>query len=177
MVRSGERKLPNLEQHMKRILEPNGPLGLLELLAFMMSGVGVDADSNNQGLCIQLWLPANSEPIALFHPPTTKMTRTGGSRRTFVYNLLAMTLPKSKQVVWLPLEKQGHTEVRGQWEQRFNELDQQALAAATLEATASSSSAGVPVQSASVGLRATERRPGCDDDSSRTITAKRARRS
>lgn len=173
MVSNGERESHNLERHMKCILEPNGPLGLLELLAFMLSGVGVDADSSDHGLCIQLWLPANNEPIALFHPPTTETTT---SRRNVVYNLLAVTLPKSQQVVWLPLMKQKHTEVRGQWEQRFNELDQQALAAASSEAMASSSSAGVPVQFAGVGLRARGRRPGCSDGSSRK-TAKRARRS
>lgn len=176
VVSSGERRSPNLEQHMKHILEPNGPLGLLELLAFMMSCVGVDGDSSTQGLCIQLWLPANNGPIVLFHPSRTEVTRTTGSRRTFVYNLLAVTLPKSQHVVWLPLEQQKHTAITGQWEQRFRELDQQVFAATNLEAMASSSSAGVPVQSAGVGLRAKGRRPGCNDGSSRTTTVKRARR-
>lgn len=176
VMSSGERRSPNLEQHMKRILELNGPLGLLELLAFMMSCVGVDGDSSTQGLCIQLWLPPNNEPIVLFQPSCTQVTRAAGSRRTFVYNLLAVTLPMSQQVVWLPLEMRGHTEVRGQWEQRFSELDQQVCAAANSEATASSSSAAAPMQSASVGLRARGRLPGCSNGSSRTTTVKRARR-
>ena len=172
---SGERTSPSLEQYMKRTLEPNGPLGFLELLAFMMSCVGVDANSSTQ--CIQLWLPAKNDPngVVLFHPFSTDRTRNSGSRRTFVYNLLAVTLPKSRQVVWLTLEKQGHTEVTGQWEQRFNELDEQAVVAATVIATASDRPATTPVQSASMGLRARGQRRGCFDGPSRTTKAKRAR--
>ena len=170
-MRHGEGGSPKLEQYMKRILEPNGQLGLLELLAFMMSYVGVDANSSTQGLFVQLWLPAESEPIVLFHPSSTA-SRTGGSRRTFVYNLLAVTLPKSQQVVWLPLEKKGHTEVSRQWEQRFNELDDQDIAV-NLEASPSGSSTQAPTRSAVVGLRARGRRPGGSAGCSKT--AKRAR--
>lgn len=162
-----------LEQYMDRILGPTGQMGLLELLAFMMSRVG---DSSTQDLCVQLWLPDHKEPLFLTNLPSTELTESSRSRRTFVCNLLAVTLPKSQQVVWLPLDNAVHTEITGLWEQRLNDLDEQIVTANLEEASASGSKSQSPAQSTIPGLRARGRRQGGGVGHSKMTSSKRARR-
>lgn len=162
---------PKLEEYMKRILDPKGQMRLLELLAFMMSRTG---DSNTQNLRVQLWLPDEEEPLFLSNLPSTELTESSRSRRTFVCNLLAVTLPKSQQVVWLPLDNAGHTDITEQWEQRLSELDEQINSANWEEASGSSSQS--PAQSAIAGLRARGRRQGGSVGHSKMTLSKRARR-
>lgn len=139
-----------LEQQMERILKPGHPLGLLELLAFMTSGAINQA--SGQELCVQLWTPGQDKPVVLFSPPSEESGSAGGSRRSFAYNLLALTLPASQAVVWLPLVKTGYTDVSGHWEQRLHQLDQQVVAARASRTPTSSKSSDAPAQPA--GLRA-----------------------
>ena len=158
---------------MKRICEPKGQMGLLELLAFLMSHIG---DSNTQDLCVQLWMPDQAEPLFLTNLPSTELTESSRSRRTFVCNLLAVTLPESQQVVWLPLDNAGHTEITGQWQQRLHDLDEQMVAANLEEASASGSTSQSPAQSTIPGLGARGRRQGGGVGHSKMTSSKRARR-
>ena len=86
-----------------------------------------------------------TEPLVLcnLRSADTEFTNSKRSRRTFACRLLAVTLPKSKQVVWLPLRYTRHTDVTELWEQRFGDLDDQ-LAATRLEASASATPTQAP---------------------------------
>lgn len=168
----GVDKSLQLEEYMKLILDPKGQMGLLELLAFMMSRIG---DSDTQNLCVQLWLPDQAEPLFLSNLPSPELTKSCRSRRTFVCNLLAVTLPKSQQVGCLPLDNAGHTDIAEQWHQRLSDLDEQIVAANMEQASGSGSSCQSPAQAAIAGLRSRRRRQGGHVGHSKMTSSKRAR--
>lgn len=141
----------SLEQHTERILKPDGHLGWLELLAFMLSV----AANNGQELCIQVWTPGQSKPRILFKPSATDSGKAPGSRRRFAYNVLAASLSRSGQVVWLPLVKTGYRDDHKQWERRLKELDGQTAVDAAAEAPVPSRA--VPASAKRAGLRASLR--------------------
>ena len=133
---------------MQQILEPNQHLSLLELVAFMQSSVA--EFGGGRGLCIQLWTAGRPEPLILSCPCDADSTKAGGSKRSFAYNLLAVTLPRSQTVVWLPLVKTGYTDDSGCWQRRLDEVDQETAPVASASAATSVSK----TQESPSGLRA-----------------------
>ena len=97
------------EQYLKHVCEADEHLGFSELLAFIAGNI---ADGNIPPM--QLWMAGQTEPIVICSS-NSRDSSSNSSRRNFVYNLLAVSLPKSQKVVWLPLVKTGYTNIDKTW--------------------------------------------------------------
>ena len=113
---------------MERLLHNSQQMGLMELVAFMLSGVGQRETSEGQR--IQIWQPAQPEPLVLFYANQDKEVSGSSSSRSreFAYNLLAVQLPRSGKLAWIPLVKSGYRDIDHEWEERFAVLDGQLVA-------------------------------------------------
>ena len=146
LMKAGDGSELGLEDYIQQI-QCRGQLGMLELMLFIRC-LDRWGDKNLSQMYYQIWQAADQPPMVLWYAPEASQDAANTSTLP-VPSLKLVTLPESKQPVWLPLTRAGndHKDGADVCQQRLQALDKSLAARAEAAAEAKQPPVKQPAQS------------------------------